>query len=149
MLLAFCIPPPPTHTLCYLNMRNNEFCNLPKTLCHEFACNLQYCHQNTYYDTSIQYNISKWLKQIVGTIKNKQKYCGQNLLEVAFNFLYQSHTLSLLKMFLKPVWVCKQVCQAFWHKKMDEKCQFLSLHASYLPIQVLKTSLLLITFLNI
>ena len=24
---------------------------------------------------------------------------------------------------------------------MDEKCQFLSLHASYLPIQVLKTSL--------
>ena len=28
---------------------------------------------------------------------------------------------------------------------MEEKCQFLSLHASYLPIQVLKTSLTLCT----
>ena len=30
---------------------------------------------------------------------------------------------------------------------MDEKCQFLSLHASYLPIQVLKTSLPVIAFI--
>ena len=30
---------------------------------------------------------------------------------------------------------------------MDEKCQFLSLHASYLPIQVLKTSLVRPAFL--
>ena len=40
------------------------------------------------------------------------------------------------------------ICQACWHTTMDEKCQFLSLHASYLPIQVLKTSLLwLLSFL--
>ena len=31
---------------------------------------------------------------------------------------------------------------------MDEKCRFLSLHASYLPIQVLKTSLTFPPFLQ-
>ena len=32
---------------------------------------------------------------------------------------------------------------------MDEKCQFLSLHASYFPIQVLKTSLALQEFFSV
>ena len=40
------------------------------------------------------------------------------------------------------------ICQAFRHKTMDEKRQFLSLNASYLPIQVLKTSLFLGHFLT-
>ena len=35
------------------------------------------------------------------------------------------------------------ICQAFRHKKWTKKRQFLSLHAYYLPIQVLKTSLVL------
>ena len=38
------------------------------------------------------------------------------------------------------------ICQAYWHKTMNEKGQFLSLHASYLPIQVLKTSLIWIIY---